>query len=176
MKSKRAPQTQEPEPTTRFLSPRNLQDLRPKVQQVQLAIARRAYELFEARDCEHGHDWEDWFRAESELLRAVSVSISESEGRISVLADVHGVEENELKVSIEPRRVTILGDKAMSTTETKRKNISLIDRYPNQILQLIDLSAEVIPESSEVKLQVGLLKFDLPKAAKPKIDTATPAA
>jgi hypothetical protein len=37
------------------------------MQQVHPAIARRAYELFEMRGCEHGHDWEDWFRAESEL-------------------------------------------------------------------------------------------------------------
>ncbi len=32
-----------------------------------LRITRHAYELFERRGCEHGHDWEDWFRAESEL-------------------------------------------------------------------------------------------------------------
>lgn len=32
-----------------------------------LAIAQRAYELFERRGREHGHDWEDWFRAKSEL-------------------------------------------------------------------------------------------------------------
>lgn len=37
------------------------------MQQEHLAIARRAYELFEARGCEHGRDWEDWFRAELEL-------------------------------------------------------------------------------------------------------------
>ncbi|HEX4920984.1 MAG TPA: DUF2934 domain-containing protein [Candidatus Bathyarchaeia archaeon] len=37
------------------------------MQEEHLAIACRAYELFEARGCEHGHDWEDWFRAESEL-------------------------------------------------------------------------------------------------------------
>lgn len=30
-------------------------------------IARRAYELYEARGGEPGHDWEDWFQAESEL-------------------------------------------------------------------------------------------------------------
>ncbi|MBI4597927.1 MAG: DUF2934 domain-containing protein [Candidatus Omnitrophica bacterium] len=27
-------------------------------------IARVAYELFAQRGCEHGHDQEDWFRAE----------------------------------------------------------------------------------------------------------------
>ena len=38
-----------------------------EMQQEHLAIARRAYGLFEARGCEHGHDWKDWLRAESEL-------------------------------------------------------------------------------------------------------------
>ncbi len=32
-----------------------------------LAIATRARELFDARGCQEGHDWEDWLRAESEL-------------------------------------------------------------------------------------------------------------
>ena len=36
-------------------------------QEEQLAIARRAYELFEKRGCQSGWDWEDWFRAELEL-------------------------------------------------------------------------------------------------------------
>jgi hypothetical protein len=30
-------------------------------------IARRAYELYLARGCQHGHDLEDWVRAEREL-------------------------------------------------------------------------------------------------------------
>ena len=30
-------------------------------------VARRAYELYLARGCEHGHDVDDWTRAEQEL-------------------------------------------------------------------------------------------------------------
>lgn len=37
-------------------------------QDVQTRIARRAYELFEERGREHGHDQEDWLRAEQEIL------------------------------------------------------------------------------------------------------------
>ena len=33
-------------------------------------VARRAYELYLARDCEHGHDVEDWLQAEQELRRS----------------------------------------------------------------------------------------------------------
>ena len=31
------------------------------------AIARRAYELYELRGRQDGHDWDDWFQAEDEL-------------------------------------------------------------------------------------------------------------
>ena len=176
MKSKRASRQQQPDPPAALLILCNPEDLRREMQQVQLAIAHRAYELFETRGCEHGHDWEDWFRAESEFLRPVSVSISESDDRISVRANVLGFGENELRVSIEPRRITILGKKEMSVTESEGGKVEYIDWVPDQILQLIDLATEVMPEGSVVELQAGLLKFELPKAAKHKVETAAAAA
>jgi hypothetical protein len=36
-------------------------------------IARRAYELYLARDCEDGHDVADWLQAERELQRERSI-------------------------------------------------------------------------------------------------------
>ena len=35
--------------------------------QVSLDVAVRAYELYEQRGKEDGHDWEDWLRAEQEV-------------------------------------------------------------------------------------------------------------
>lgn len=40
-------------------------------------IARRAYELYLARGGSHGSDWEDWLRAERELLDHGSAERSE---------------------------------------------------------------------------------------------------
>jgi Protein of unknown function (DUF2934) len=45
------------------------------------SIAVRAYDLFERRGREHGRDWEDWFRAEAELLRPVEIKLNDS-GRL----------------------------------------------------------------------------------------------
>jgi mannose/cellobiose epimerase-like protein (N-acyl-D-glucosamine 2-epimerase family) len=42
--------------------------LSARMKQVYEAVARRAYELFEGRSYQPGHDVEDWLRAESELL------------------------------------------------------------------------------------------------------------
>jgi hypothetical protein len=38
-------------------------------------IARRAYELYEQRGRDHGHDLDDWLQAERDLRGAVSVTI-----------------------------------------------------------------------------------------------------
>jgi HSP20 family protein len=176
MKSKRVSRSRQSDPLSTSLSPRNAEDLHWEMQEVQLAIARRAYELFEVRGREHSHDWEDWFRAESELLRPVSVSISESEDRISVRANVFGFGENELRVGIEPRHITILGKKEISATESEGGKVDYLDWYPDQILQFIDLSTEVMPESSVIELQAGILKFELPKAARHKVEIAAAAA
>lgn len=37
----------------------------PRIMEERIRI--RAYELFEERGREAGHDWEDWFRAEEEI-------------------------------------------------------------------------------------------------------------
>ncbi len=174
MKPQRVSRQKQPEPVAALLSWRNPEDLRSEMQQVELAIASRAYELFEARGCEHGHDWEDWFRAESELLRPVSVTLSESEDRISVRANVLGFEANEIKVAIEPRRITILGEKELSATKGEGGQPSVW--HPDQILQVIDLATEVTAENAVVEWQGGLLKFELPKAAQPQGETTAAAA
>ena len=40
------------------------------------AVSRRAYSLFQARGGAHGHDIEDWLRAETELLNTNSTEIA----------------------------------------------------------------------------------------------------
>jgi HSP20 family molecular chaperone IbpA len=138
------------------------------MQQVQLAIAGRAYELFEARGQEHGHDWEDWFKAESELLRPVSVATSESADSVSVRVNVLGFDENELKVSVEPHRIIVIGKKASDAAETSR--------YPDQILSVIDLPAEVDPERASVEVGEEVLICKLPKALRRRSSPKASAA
>lgn len=146
-----------------LLQPCDPEKLRWEMQPVQLAIARRAFELFEKRNREHGHDSEDWFRAESELIRPVSIMIHESSEKLSLHANVFGFTEKELLVSIEPKRVAILGRKEIAA-EAVGRELEFSDWYPDQILRVIDLPIEIDPDGAVVELQTGMLKFELPKA------------
>ena len=70
------------------------------------------------------------------------------------------------KSSIEPKRVAIFGRREVAVTRNGDQRIEYIDSYPDQVLRLIDLPTEVDPERAVVELHAGMLKFELPKAAK----------
>ena len=56
-----------------------------------------------------GNDREDWFLAESELLTPVKVHLSESGEQLTARAEVPGFNSQEIKVSVEPHRLSISG-------------------------------------------------------------------
>src|SRR5580700_8640402 len=70
--------------------------------QIYDGIARRAFEIFESRGGSPGHDLEDWFRAESELLHPVPLNLSESSGKFIVRAEVPGFGRNDIEINVEP--------------------------------------------------------------------------
>jgi HSP20 family protein len=153
------------EPLTTPISPIDPDALQWMTRETQLEIARRAYELFEARGAEHGHDWEDWFRAESEVLRPISVAVTETEEQFRIRANVLGFDHNELKISVEPRRVTIFGKKKLGAIETEGGKVEHIDWYPDQILRTIELPSTVDPRGAVIGLRTGVLSFELPKGS-----------
>jgi HSP20 family molecular chaperone IbpA len=167
MRSRKASKSEPRHPAVQ-LSPSEPADLQRKVQRVQLAVAQRAHELFEARGRKHGHDLEDWLGAESELLFPVSIAMSESEDSITVRANVAGFDESELEVSLEPSRVTIFGKKKQSNGKAEAGTAKQISSYPDQILEVIDLATEVMPERAVVSLQGGELNVKVPPVSKDK--------
>ena len=65
-------------------------DVFDRIQQTYDSIARRAFEIFDNNGRWLGHDLEDWFRAESELLHPVHLEIAESDDNLTVRAEVPG--------------------------------------------------------------------------------------
>jgi hypothetical protein len=45
-------------------------------EKISAQIARRAYELYETRGREDGHDLEDWLRAEEEIIGRVAKAVA----------------------------------------------------------------------------------------------------
>ncbi len=119
------------------------------------SIAYRAYELYEARDREDGHDLEDWFRAEAEVLQPIRVEITEAEDQLTVRAQVPGFSAEEVTVGIEPRRLIIWGKKKTPARMEPQQT------HQDQFLRVQDLPGEVDPTKAMATLQRGVLDITL---------------
>ncbi len=85
--------------------------------QIEEMIARRAYERFEQRGSVDGHDIDDWVQAELELLHKCRQDLRKSKEAVILHADLPGsFTPDPLDVSVEPRRVTVSGEKELNVT------------------------------------------------------------
>jgi len=131
-------------------------------------ISRRAFDLFEKGGRNFGRDLDNWFKAESELLHPVSISIDETDEGLRVEAEVPGFKAEELEVSVEPHRLTITGKREAEKEETKKGKTVYSERRAERVLRVVELPVEVNTEAVSAVLKDGVLEFTMPKAVPAK--------
>ncbi|MGH9325556.1 MAG: Hsp20 family protein [Terriglobia bacterium] len=140
-----------------------IDDIFDRVNEMYNAIARQAFELFDGRNRQEGHDFDDWIRAESELFHPAHLEVSETDDAFAVQAEVPGFKADELQVSLEPRRLTIMGQRQSAGSQKQGKKV-YTDRCCNQIFRAVDLPADADPSKATATLKDGILDLTLPKA------------
>jgi HSP20 family molecular chaperone IbpA len=133
-----------------------------RMREVYELVSRRAYDLFEGRSHQHGHDAEDWLRAESELLCLVPLEMKWSNELITVRAEVPGFTAPEIEISAEPQRLFISGKRTLSAEQTTEES-ACIEQRSKEIFRTIELPAEVDPSQATATLKDGVLNIALPK-------------
>jgi HSP20 family molecular chaperone IbpA len=132
------------------------------IRSIRDAVSRRAYEYFLRRGGTAGHDHQDWYAAEAELLHTVHVFLGETDEAFFLAAEVPGFHGNNLIINVEPRRVTIAGQRQAADRRCRGKLLRS-DRCADQLLRVVELHQEV--DSSRVGAFVhgGILEIELPK-------------
>ncbi len=143
------------------------QDVYDGFDQIYNSIAQRAFEIFESNGRSFGHELDDWFKAESELLHPVHIRMAESDDALAVEAEVPGFEAKDLQINLEPRRLTISGKKETKEEQKKGKAV-YEEQCSNEILRVIDLPAEVVASKAAATLKNGMLELQMPKSPKTK--------
>ena len=154
-----------------------VEHLMDRINKTSQAITRRAYEIFEGNGRRFGHDLEDWFQAEMDMLHPVHVNIAEAEDSLEVKAEVPGFSEKDIEVSVEPRRLTITGKRETETRKEEKKSKTVYSEFcSDQILRTVDLPASVDAEKTSATLKNGVLQLTMPKAAMAKTIEIKPKA
>jgi HSP20 family protein len=128
------------------------------------AIARRAFELFEARGSEHGHDREDWFHAESELLTPVPATVVDTDGGFTVRAELPGFTGKDVEVRAEPRRLIIYARKRQRS-ERERGKLVLQEKMSDEVFRVLELPHEIDPDNMTASIKNEVLEVTLAKVS-----------
>ncbi|HVB34370.1 MAG TPA: DUF2934 domain-containing protein [Patescibacteria group bacterium] len=163
-----------PPSTGTDLNPVSDRELQEHTQGMVGMVARRAFEICESRGHVHGHDREDWFLAQSALLRPVKFRVVESDDHLIAHAEIPGFRPHEIKVSIEPRRLNI-GSRAETPEnrndgETVMRSLEYSLLPAKQIVHVAELPAEVDTSTSKARATFtgGRLEIVMPKVASAK--------
>jgi HSP20 family protein len=146
----------------------SLEDLFKEMAEWTNRIAKRAYEFFAASGFTHGHDREDWFKAERALLlKPMALDVKDLKDEFIVRADVPGFEAKELDIHLNGTHLIIEGTREVAV-EKKENDTNLSERNFQRVYRAIELPAPILADEATAELKNGVLELKLPKAAKPK--------
>lgn len=149
------------------MKPSSIAEFWSDVDDLMKQVRQQAYQLFEWRGKTDGHDLEDWFKAEMEILKPVPLEISEKEDVVLIRADVPGFKQQELEINLEPGVLTIKGEHR-EETEKKEEKTYRSERRAQQIFRRVSLPVNVNPDEATAKLENGVLELSVPKAEQGK--------
>ena len=134
-----------------------------QLEQLTRSLATRAHAFFEARGRQIGSELEDWFRAESELMRPVPIEMTEDKDQLSIKAEVPGFKASDIKIGVEPQRLIFEGT-SKETIDEKSEKVVFNERRSNYFCRSLDLPVEVDASRVSAILKDGVLEIKMPKS------------
>lgn len=127
-------------------------------------IAQRAFDFFTQRGGEFGRELEDWFKAETELLRPVPVEMTHDGKNVIVRASVAGFKPDEIEISIKDNVLMVSGK---TEREEKRQDEKTFysEWKSNRFSRSLTLPQDVDADRTKAKLTDGVLEIVAPKIA-----------
>jgi len=130
------------------------------------AIERRAFDLFEKRGYEVGHELEDWLKAEHEL-GCPAAELSEKDGAYKMQIALPGFDAKDVEVTATPSEVVVHA--AMKQEKKGEKNNILWSEFgSSDVYRRFELPNSIYADKVTAHLENGLLQVSAPEVAKLK--------
>jgi HSP20 family protein len=141
------------------------------------AIERRAFDLFEKRGCQLGHDLEDWIQAERDIVSAeLDVVFSPpcellDEGKeFKAQIAMPGFDAKDVQVSVTQDSIVVKAH-AAHNHEQKEGSFSFRESAQNNLFHRLAFPASIDIDKVSASLENGILQVTAPKSAPKKTVT-----
>lgn len=93
--------------------------------------------------------------------------VSETEDMVFVTAEIPGMEESDIELSVIGNALTIRGEKKHQD-EGKKRNHYFGERYFGSFSRTLQLPADIEPDKAKANFKKGVLKISIPKIEESK--------
>jgi HSP20 family molecular chaperone IbpA len=131
------------------------------------AVERRAFELFEKRGRELGHEAEDWLKAEHELMGWPAAELVEKQGAYELEITLPGFEAKDVKVTATPTEV-IVHAATEEEKKTEKENVLWTEFGSNDVYRRFEVPNPINVDKVTAKLDKGILRINAPEIPKPR--------
>ena len=100
-------------------------------------------------------------------LTTPNIDMTETEDEVAITADLPGMEEKDVEITIENDTLTLRGSRK-EEHEEKEKNYYLSERTYGEFQRMIPLPASIDTEKAKAVFKNGVLKVSLPKLPEAK--------
>jgi HSP20 family protein len=112
------------------------------------------------------------FPSQLPALKRPSVDVLDLGDALQVVADMPGVQKEDIEINLTPERIEI---SAESSTETERKeeDYTYRERGYASYRRMLDLPADVLPDKAEATFKNGVLEVKIPKKEPTEVEKKT---
>ncbi|MDV6343179.1 Hsp20/alpha crystallin family protein [Nitrosomonas sp. Is37] len=96
-------------------------------------------------------------------IPVIKVDLSESDTAYTILADIPGVNKEDIKVDLDSNRVSITVEKKKEVEQKEGERIISRERSLESISRSIRLDAEIDVNKAQAKYENGVLRLTMPK-------------
>ena len=127
-------------------------------------VRRRAFELFERRGCEVGHELEDWLKAEREVFGWPADKMTERDNEYELQMALAGFDAKDVGVTASPSEI-IVHAQTESEKKTEESNVVWTAFGSKDVYRRFGIPRPIDVDKTRATLDKGILRITAVKAA-----------
>lgn len=138
------------------------------------AIERRAFDLFEKRGSESGHELEDWLKAERDIAWSPPSELVDEGNAFKARIALPGFDAKDVHVSAMQDAIVVKAD-TTHTHEQEEGDVFFCEFSQNNLFRRLPLPASIDVDKVSAWLEKGILQVIAPKSIGKPADTKAAA-
>ena len=126
-------------------------------------VRRRAFELFEKRGYQLGHEIDDWLKAEHEVFGWPAAELAEKDGKYEAQITLPGFEPKEVKVTATPSEIIVHAE-TKHEKKVEEPNVLWTEFGSNDVYRRFELPVLIDVDKTSATLDNGMLHIIATKA------------